>query len=91
VHPQRQPDLTLLLDAPVELGLARARARNGADGPDRFESERAEFFERVRQTYLQRAALEPARFRVIDATGALDDVGAKVRAALQALLAQEPA
>jgi dTMP kinase len=91
VHPQRQPDLTVLLDAPVELGLARARVRNGAGGPDRFESERAEFFERVRQTYLQRAAREPARFRVLDAAGSLDEVGAGVRAALQPLLAQEPA
>jgi dTMP kinase len=91
VHPQRQPDLTLLLDAPVELGLSRARARNGADGPDRFESERVDFFERVRQNYLQRAALEPARFRVIDASGALDAVAAQISDALRALLAQEPA
>ena len=91
VHPQRQPDLTLLLDAPVELGLSRARVRNGADGPDRFESERVDFFERVRQNYLQRAALEPVRFRVIDACGALDAVAAKISDALRALLAQEPA
>lgn len=89
VHPRRQPDLTLLLDAPVELGMARARVRNGSDGPDRFESERVEFFERVRQNYLQRAARDPARFRVIDATGALDEVGARVSDALQALLARE--
>ena len=46
VHPHRQPDLTVLLDAPVSLGLARARERNGADGPDRFESERAEYVRR---------------------------------------------
>jgi dTMP kinase len=86
VHPQRQPDLTVLLDAPVELGLARARERNGADGPDRFETERAEFFERVRQTYLQRATREPARFRVIDASGTLEAVGAQISRALAALL-----
>ena len=91
VHPQRQPDLTVLLDAPVELGMARARSRNGSDGPDRFESERAEFFERVRQNYLQRAAADPARFRVIDASGALDEVGAKIRDALQPLLARQAA
>jgi dTMP kinase len=86
VHPQRQPDLTVLLDAPIAVGLARARRRNGADGPDRFESERAEFFERVRQNYLQRAAREPARFRVVDATGALEQVELAVRAALQPML-----
>jgi len=86
VHPQRQPDLTVLLDAPVAVGMARARDRNGAGGPDRFESERAEFFERVRQTYLQRAAQEPARFRVVDASGELERVESSVRAALQPLL-----
>jgi dTMP kinase len=83
VHPDRQPDLTLLLDAPVEVGMARARARNGTDGPDRFETERSEFFERVRRRYLERAAQEPRRFRVIDASGAPDDVEAGVRAALE--------
>jgi dTMP kinase len=86
VHPRRHPDLTLLLDAPVELGMARARARNGQEGPDRFESERAEFFDRVRQCYIDRAAREPARFRVIDAGGDLAQVEGAVRVALQALL-----
>jgi dTMP kinase len=87
VHPGRQPDLTLLLDAPVALGMARAKARNGQAGPDRFESERTEFFERVRQCYLARAAREPARFRVIDAGGDLSRVEGAVRAALEPLLA----
>ena len=86
VHPHRQPDVTLLLDAPSAVGMARARARNGANGPDRFESERAEFFERVRQTYLQRAAQESARFRVVDASGELEQVELAIRAALQPLL-----
>jgi dTMP kinase len=85
VHPGRRPDLTLLLDAPVELGMKRAQARNGAAGPDRFETERSEFFERVRQRYLERAAREPGRFRVIDAGGTPEAVEAKVRAALAAL------
>jgi dTMP kinase len=58
------PDFTLLLDAPVEVGLARAQKR----GPqDRIELEAVEFFERVRQTYLDRAAAEPDRFRIINA------------------------
>jgi dTMP kinase len=86
VHPGRQPDLTLLLDAPVELGLARAQTRNGAAGPDRFESERTEFFERVRQCYLARAVREPARFRVIDASGSPAEVEQAVRLAVGPLL-----
>jgi dTMP kinase len=82
VHPQRQPDLTILLDAPVDVGMARARERNGTGGPDRFESERTEFFERVRQAYLSRAAREPTRIRVVDAQGGLEQVEQAVRAAL---------
>jgi len=69
-----QPDLTLLLDAPVAVGLARAAARAGS--PDRFEQEQVAFFERVRHCYLLRAAAEPTRFRVIDATGTLAEVSA---------------
>ncbi len=86
VHPHRQPDLTVLLDLPVAAGMARAHLRNGADGPDRFESERVDFFERVRQCYLERAAREPARFRIVDAGGTVDDVATGVRTALQAVL-----
>jgi len=66
-----RPDLSLLLDLPVSQGLERARGR----GPvDRIEAERAEFFERVRAAYRQRAAQEPARWRVIDAAQPLDSV-----------------
>lgn len=86
VHPHRQPDVTVLLDVPVATGMARAHQRNGIDGPDRFESERVDFFERVRQCYLERAAREPARFRVVDAGGSVDAVAAAVRAALQPLV-----
>jgi dTMP kinase len=86
VHPQRQPDLTVLLDAPVEIGMARAGRRNGADGPDRFETERRDFFERVRASYLARATAEPQRFRVIDACGDVDAVEARIRASLAPLL-----
>ncbi|HEV7122821.1 MAG TPA: dTMP kinase [Rhodanobacter sp.] len=59
-----KPDLTLLLDLPVATGRARIAGRGQ---PDRIESEADAFFERVRASYRERAALEPGRFRVIDA------------------------
>jgi dTMP kinase len=66
-----QPDLTLLFDVPVTVSLARlAQART----PDKFERENAQFFEKLRQAYLSRAAENPARFRVIDANQDLDKV-----------------
>ena len=77
-----RPDLTLLLDLPVEQGLARAGNRSV---PDRFEREQREFFERVRSTYLAAAKREPQRFRVIDASMALPDVEKQLRAALATL------
>jgi dTMP kinase len=86
VHPDLQPDLTLLLDLPVTAGLERASNRNGSDGPDRFESEQQAFFERVRAAYLERARREPDRFRVVDAAGTLDGVTRGIRAALEPLL-----
>jgi dTMP kinase len=67
------PGLTLLLDVPVDVGLARARGRGASD---RIESERIEFFERVRTAYLARAAGDPSRFVVIDATQPAADVAA---------------
>jgi dTMP kinase len=75
-----KPDLTLLLDVGVDVGLARARARGGA--PDRIESEQGEFFERVRAAYLSRARAEPERFRVIDAAQPPEAVVAAVSQAL---------
>jgi dTMP kinase len=74
VQGARRPDLTLLLDAPVEQGLRRARQRNAGAATDRFESERAEFFERVRDAYRARAAAEPNRIAVIDAAQSADRV-----------------
>ena len=72
-----KPDITLLLDVGVDVGLARARSRGGA--PDRIESEQGEFFERVRAAYLARAAAEPARICVIDASQPPGAVVAQVR------------
>lgn len=65
------PALTLLLDVPVAIGLHRARGRGASD---RIEAEREDFFERVRAAYLVRAASDPVRIRVIDATAAADRV-----------------
>lgn len=65
VHGDLQPDLTLLLDLPVEVGLERAARRSASD---RIESESAAFFERVRRAYLDRANEQQRRFAVIDAS-----------------------
>jgi dTMP kinase len=80
----RRPDLTVLLDAPVEAALARAAARNAGAAADRFERERGEFFERVRNVYLTRAAAEPNRIALIDATQSVDEVSACILAELKA-------
>ena len=74
------PGLTLLLDVPVEIGLARARGRGESD---RIESERVEFFERVRAAYLARAKADPSRFVVIDATRPRADVAERAVDALR--------
>jgi dTMP kinase len=66
-----RPDLTLLLDVPVELGLERASKRSQ---PDRFELEKTDFFNRVRQAYLTMAKNNPQRYKIIDAAQALEDV-----------------
>ena len=79
----RRPDLTLLLDAPVELALERSRLRGTQT--DRFEAEQAGFFRRVRQGYLDIAAREPGRVVRVDASQGQDAVGADVHAALQRL------
>ncbi len=71
VQGQLRPDYTLLFDAPVDTGMARARGRGALD---RFELEQLEFFERVRSTYLQLAGESSGRFRVIDASRPLEQV-----------------
>lgn len=77
-----RPDLTLLLDTPVAVGQARIQ-RRGA--PDRFEAEETAFFERVRAVYRQRAAAEPARIKVVDASAELVAVQRQIAACLQPL------
>ena len=75
VHGDTWPDLTILLDAPVEVGMARADNRGV---PDRIEREQHDFFARVRDCYLALAAAEPRRFVVIDTTRSLAAVQADV-------------
>jgi dTMP kinase len=69
-----RPDLTLILDAPAEVGLARAQARRGNGVVDRFESEDIAFHERLREAYHQLAIEEPERCVLIDATQSPDEV-----------------
>ncbi|MEO1574587.1 MAG: dTMP kinase [Pseudomonadota bacterium] len=83
LHADAWPDLTLLLDVPESVGLARIEGRGE---PDRFEIEQAEFFARARAAYLARAEAEPDRFHVIDATASLAEVRALARTAVQGLL-----
>lgn len=89
VHGGFEPDLTVLLDAPVATGMSRAHDRNGRDGPDRFESERQEFFERVRAAYLARARRNPLRVRVVEAGGSVESVEAAVRRLIEPLLGDD--
>jgi dTMP kinase len=77
------PDLTLLLDLPVDTGRARAAGRSDAD---RIEAEADGFFERVRAAYLARAAADPGRFRVLDASRPPQAVLDDARAAIDDLL-----
>jgi len=81
-HPRLVPDLTLLFDATPAVTLARLAGRGNR--PDRFETEGTAFFERVRQAYLDIAAREPARVRLIDATPDEREVAAAVARALDA-------
>jgi dTMP kinase len=83
-HPGLTPDLTLLLDAPPTVALARVASRGLS--LDRFEAESEKFFERVRRGYLDIAAREPVRVRLIDATGDARQVAVAVARELDACL-----
>ena len=73
------PDMTLLLDLDVTVGLKRASQRSA---PDRFEQEKLDFFEKVRGEYLSRAKAEPKRFSVIDASKSIPEVQSQILAAV---------
>ena len=83
VHGETWPDLTILLDAPVEIGMQRADTRGA---PDRFEQERHDFFQRVREFYLQLAINDPDRFVVIDTTQSLEEVRHEISEIAEVLL-----
>lgn len=78
-----KPDLTLLLDAPVEIAMARTDRRGDSD---RLDVEKADFYTRVRDCYLALAKAEPERFVIVDAAGSLEDVSAAIEAVGQRLL-----
>ncbi|MBK1850034.1 MULTISPECIES: dTMP kinase [unclassified Marinobacter] len=76
VQGEIRPDHVVLLDAPVETGMIRARHRGQLD---RFEQEAVSFFQRIRDTYLARAGAEPSRYNVVDAAGSIEQVSASIR------------
>ncbi len=76
------PDLTVILDLPAEIGLARARARRAGSAPDRFEGEDLGFHQRLNAAFREIAAEEPGRCVVIDADRPAEDVGADIWAAV---------
>ena len=86
VHGDTWPDLTILLDAPVDVGMARAGSRSE---PDRFEQEQHEFFERVRDCYLALAKAEKERFVVVDTSRPIERVSAEVVAVVKRLMANK--
>lgn len=76
VQGELRPDHIILLDAPVETGMKRARKRGELD---RFEQEAVSFFQRIRDTYLDRAQADPARYSVVDAGASIEQVSASIR------------
>ncbi|MHC2578869.1 dTMP kinase [Bradyrhizobium diazoefficiens] len=86
-----KPDLTIILDLPVEIGLQRAAARRGSGTPDRFEGEQLSFHQGLREAYRKIAADEPARCVLIDANSDPDTVAGRVWSALRDRLLPTPA
>lgn len=78
------PDMTLLFDLPVELGQQRVLSRN--QGVDRFEQEKVDFFQRIRERYLERAHDEPNRIKIIDASQSIADIELQITKHLQPLV-----
>lgn len=85
-----KPDLTIILDLPVEVGLQRAAARRGSGTPDRFEGEDLKFHQDLRDAYRQIAAGDPQRCVLIDADADLDTVAGRVWNALRETVLKSP-
>ena len=86
VHPDCNPDLTLLFDVPLAVSRARLdKSAAAGRALDKFENERQEFFERVRAAYLERAAAEPQRIRIVDSSRPVADVRVELAGILAAL------
>jgi dTMP kinase len=83
VHPNREPDLTLLFDVPIDVARQRLDAERTLD---KFEQEQADFFTRCRNEYLRRAAEFPGRIAVIDSTQSIEQTRARITEALERLL-----
>lgn len=81
-----QPDCTVILDLPAEKGLARARRRGGSGAPDRFEREELQTHEKRREAYLEIAAADPERCRVVDADRAEEEIAAEILAIVAPLV-----
>ena len=81
------PDLTLLMDIPVQLGFERASKRGR--GKDRIESEKIDFFERVRAAYLTRAKQDPKRIKIIDASASIEMVQQQISSVLNQFLREQ--
>lgn len=77
-----KPDLTVILDVPVEIGMQRAAVRRGSDAPDKFEAEDVKFHQQLREAYLQIAAAEPERCVLIDAAADATTVAENIWAAV---------
>jgi len=82
VQGELRPNLTILFDMPVELGMSRAASRSD---PDRFEQEKIDFFERVRATYKERAIQNTNQYKIIDASKTLSEVQTQISIVLDAL------
>ena len=83
---QCRPDLTLVLDLPAQTGLARAAARRAQQAADRYEAEGLAFHEGLRIAFLEIAASEPTRCKVVDAAKGPEEVAQAIKAVVQALL-----
>lgn len=83
VQGDRRPDMTLILDLPIDVGLERAGKRSK---PDRFELEKHDFFNKVRDAFLARAAANPQRYTVIDASPGIKEVQNSIQTVLEKMV-----